>query len=85
MILVDQVRWYDRPVERHHYWCHMVSDTSLDELHEFAKSIGLQRSWFQNTHYDLTPSRRTLAVTKGALLVDSKELVKRMIRVNGKV
>jgi hypothetical protein len=36
---------------------HLVSDTSFNELHEFAKRIGLKREWYQNKpphpHYDL--------------------------------
>lgn len=54
-----------RPVES----CHLLADT-LDELHAFAKKIGLKRSWFQNgsaPHYDLTASRRSEAVRAGAI------------------
>ena len=29
------------------YHCHLVADT-VDELHMFAQSIGLKRSWFQD-------------------------------------
>jgi len=38
MILVD-------PVRRHHSgeWCHMISDESVEKLHEFAAGIGLKR------------------------------------------
>lgn len=50
--------------------CHMYADT-LDELHAMALCIGLKRSWFQNSptlkHYDLTPSKRALAVSSGAV------------------
>ncbi len=49
--------------------CHLSADT-LDELHEFAASIGMKRAWFQDhkllPHYDLTPSRRAVAVHLGA-------------------
>jgi Protein of unknown function (DUF4031) len=43
MILVD-------PVRRHRSgeWCHMVSDESVEELHEFAAKIGLKRKSFQS-------------------------------------
>lgn len=29
------------------WWCHLVAD-SEDELHAFAKRIGMARSWFQS-------------------------------------
>lgn len=61
---------------------HLVSDESLNELHAFAKSIGLRREWFQDKripHYDLTTARmRTKAVNSGAVLVSSKEIVEKM-------
>lgn len=53
--------------------CHMFADTD-SELHNFACRIGLKRNWFQNRaqfpHYDLNPSRRNIAVIKGAIEVD---------------
>lgn len=52
-------------------WCHMTADTK-DELHEFARSIGLRRSWFQDKpnghwHYDVTKTVRAKAVKAGAV------------------
>ena len=52
-------------------WCHMFSDSDdLDELHAMARKIGLRRGWFQPhkslPHYDLRPSKRTLAIENGA-------------------
>lgn len=63
----------------------MVSDTSLEELHEFAKKIGLKREWFQDNpkhpHYDLTTNRAKFrAIGNGAVLVPSRDLVKRMVK-----
>ena len=60
-------------------WCHLVTDNKdLEELHQFAEKIGLYRSFFQNhptlPHYDLTPSKRALAVKNGAVEVSLKEL-----------
>lgn len=61
--------------ERHnHQWCHLyaypVTEEGLEELHKLAKAIGLKRSWFQTSgvlpHYDLVPTKRALAVKKGA-------------------
>jgi hypothetical protein len=52
-------------------WCHMWADTP-QELHSLAIKIGLRRAWAQKVgtpelHYDLTPSRRELAVRAGAI------------------
>ena len=50
---------------------HLTADT-IEELHAFAKRIGLRRTWFQNhrvlPHYDLTPARREAALNAGARL-----------------
>ena len=57
--------------------CHMYA-TDLDELHKFAKSIGLKREWFQNKrapHYDLNASRHAVAIKKGAIQHTRREAV----------
>ena len=46
MILLDSARWWFR--ERR--WCHLVSDTSLEELHAFAEANGIPRRGFQGDH-----------------------------------
>lgn len=52
-------------------WCHLFSD-NLDELHQFAAHLGLQRSWFQEPpraswcHYDITANKRRIAIGLGA-------------------
>jgi hypothetical protein len=52
--------------------CHLTA-TTLEELHEFAAKLGLKREWFQEhrliSHYDLTPSKRALALRLGAEVV----------------
>jgi len=74
-----------------HYWrrrCgHLVSDTSLEELHAFAAGLGLRREWFQEKsipHYDLTGDVYELALERGATLVSSREIVLRAVRMDGK-
>ena len=51
--------------------CHMTADT-LPELHAMADRLGLKRAWFQNhpryPHYDLTSTKRRLAVGLGAVI-----------------
>ncbi len=73
------------------YWgrrCgHLVSDASLEELHRFAESLGLRREWFQEKsipHYDLTGQLYDLALKQGAILVSSREIVRRAVRMDGK-
>lgn len=82
MILVDDLVWYPY---KNREWCHMVSDASLDELHEFASMLGMKRSWFQphplHPHYDLTKSKRELAVKLGAIEVNAKELSMRCVKL----
>ena len=56
--------------------CHLVADT-LDELHEFADKTGMKRHWFQYhtriPHYDLTPTKRSLAIQYGAIPISAME------------
>ncbi len=51
-------------------WSHMTCDGDLEELHQFAERLGLRRAYFQPhallPHYDLTASKRALAVRLGA-------------------
>jgi Protein of unknown function (DUF4031) len=86
MILVDGITNYGAALTRglpSRRWCHMVSDTSEEELHAFAARIGLRREWAQlrpkasAAHYDLTPERRVRAVKLGAVEVTGRELVAR--------
>ena len=62
-------------------WCHMATDGDLEELHSFAKKIGLKRAWFQDhhcvPHYDLRPSKRTLAIKEGAISTNTVEIMRR--------
>lgn len=62
---------------------HLIADT-LEELHAFAASIGLNRCWFENhrkQHYDLMlgkdyrAKKLKLALEKGAILKTDRELI----------
>jgi hypothetical protein len=60
--------------------CHLIADT-LEELNQFALSIGMRKEWFQQNknnlpHYDLTEKRRKLAISKGAIEIDKYLFVK---------
>jgi hypothetical protein len=57
---------------------HLQADT-VDELHAFAKRLGLRREWFQskpsrpeNDHYDLTQAVRARALELGAIAEDRR-------------
>ncbi|MFM7409391.1 MAG: DUF4031 domain-containing protein [Actinomycetota bacterium] len=74
MILVDECNWWFRDRK----WCHMVSDTSYDELHEIAAVLGIPRRGFQGDHYDLPEEYRDRAIALGATAVGSRELLTRL-------
>ncbi len=78
MIIVDQIiKWPSArpPFDKGSY--HLTTDGDLEELHAFAARIGLRRAWFQEhskvPHYDLTPSRRVLALYEGAVFVEARQ------------
>lgn len=73
-ILVDQARW----PWRGNYWCHLVTDSHLGELHDFAEQLGCRRVGFQGDHYDIDVETRQLAIELGAVELDSRDLVRRM-------
>ena len=55
--------------------CHMVADTE-NELHDMARKIGVSRRWYQDRHYDICLSKRSLAVSNGAREIDQREAAK---------
>lgn len=67
-----RVKWRGR------IWCHLLAD-SFDELHEFAKKLGLQRDWFQHAasypHYDVTVEVRQIALSIGAIEGSRTEII----------
>ena len=69
-ILVDEAVW----PHRGRRWCHYVSDTSLDELQAFARRLDLPRRGFQGDHYDICLTKRSIAVSAGALEVTYRQL-----------
>jgi hypothetical protein len=73
-VLVDAAIW---PFEGRK-WAHLVSDTSFEELHEFAEQLGIPRRAFQGDHYDVPTDYRDRALALGAVSVPSRELVRRL-------
>ena len=70
-VLIDDARvpYRDR------LWCHLASDASLEELHAFARAVGIPEGGFDADHYDVPADQRADLVDAGALPVTSQELV----------
>jgi hypothetical protein len=75
-VLVDAAVW----PWRGRRWAHHVTDESYDELHEFARRLGVPRRGFQGDHYDIPAEVRDLALELGAEPVDARVLVRRLRR-----
>jgi len=55
--------------------------SSPDELHAFARKIGLKKEWYQDhriPHYDLMRGKKQKAIQAGAILVETKQLLRSM-------
>jgi muramoyltetrapeptide carboxypeptidase len=59
-------------------WSHLASDTSYDELHVFARAIGIPERGFDRDHYDVPSERYDAVVAAGAVPVTSRELIARL-------
>jgi hypothetical protein len=59
-------------------WSHLASDSSYDELHAFARTIGIPARGFDRDHYDVPAERYADVVAAGAVPVASRELVRRL-------
>lgn len=77
-ILIDPPRWPAHGI----LWAHLVSNRSLEELHAFARQIGLPRRSFDLDHYDVAEHHHDRAVRAGASPVSGQELV-RALRASG--
>ena len=74
-VLIDEPLWWFRGRR----WSHLVSDTSLDELHEFATAAGMPRRGFQGDHYDVPEELHDVAIAAGAQAVGGRELLSRLM------
>lgn len=70
-ILIDTAIW----PWRDWLWCHMVSDTSIDELKAFAAELGIPERGFQGDHFDVPEHMRSVAIIQGAIEVTSREIL----------
>lgn len=74
MILIDPPTWPGHG----RLWSHLVSDTSYEELHAFARTLGVPERGFERDHYDVPERLYPAAVSAGAVPVTSREVVARL-------
>ena len=60
-------------------WSHLASDASYDELHAFARTLGIPERGFDRDHYDVPEEWYAEAVSQGATPVSSRELIVRLV------
>ena len=53
---------------------HLVSDTSLEELHAFAAAAGIPGRAFDGDHYDVAEDRYGALVAAGAVPVETRQM-----------
>ncbi|MGO4586179.1 DUF4031 domain-containing protein [Arthrobacter sp. 2RAF6] len=58
---------------------HLVSDTSLQELHAFAEAAGIPERAFDGDHYDVPERRYQDLLSAGAIPVEARILVRKLI------
>jgi Protein of unknown function (DUF4031) len=74
VILVDPPTWPGHG----RLWSHLISDSSYDELHEFARSMGIPARGFERDHYDVPAEMYEHVLAAGAVSVSSREIVRRL-------
>ena len=73
-VLIDQPMWPAHGT----VWSHLVSDSSLAELHAFAEANDIPRRGFDVDHYDVPARLHAALVAAGAHPVGNRELVLRL-------
>lgn len=74
-LYVDPPLW---PAHGTHF-SHLISDTSLEELHAFAVDAGIPERAFDGDHYDVAEARYGALVAAGAIPVEGRTLVRKLI------
>jgi hypothetical protein len=74
VILIDEPQWPAHGT----LWAHLVSDTSLEELHAFAEAAGIPPRGFDHDHYDVPARSWDDLVARGAVPVSARELLRRL-------
>ena len=73
-IWIDTPIWTFRGVKH----AHMISDSSLAELHHFASKLGFPERAFQGDHYDIPDYLIPVAEAIGAGRAEPRELLERL-------
>ncbi len=73
-IWVDEAAW---PAHGR-LWSHVISDTSLEELHAFARTAGIPEHSFEGDHYDIPAERYADVVAAGATATTGRDLARRL-------
>ena len=73
--------WIDQPIWPRHgtVFAHLISDTSLEELHAFAQRVGLHPRSFEGDHYDVPQERYAVVLAAGATATSGAEVVRRLV------
>lgn len=58
---------------------HLISDSSIEELHAFAAAAGIPERAFDGDHYDVPEARYGGLVAAGAIPVEGRILVRKLI------
>jgi predicted metal-dependent HD superfamily phosphohydrolase len=74
-IYLDPPLW---PAHDTHF-SHLISDVSLEELHSFASAAGIPERAFDDDHYDVPERRYNDLVSAGAIPVEARVLVRKLI------
>jgi predicted metal-dependent HD superfamily phosphohydrolase len=74
-IYLDPPLW---PAHGTHF-SHLISDASLEELHAFATAAGIPGRAFDGDHYDVAEARYDALVAAGAVPVEGRVLVRKLI------
>lgn len=61
-------------------WSHLASDSSFEELHDFATAAGVPERGFDHDHYDVPAEYYDAMVAAGATPVSSRDLVAALVR-----
>lgn len=72
--------WIDNALWANHgtVFGHLISDTSLDELHRVAQRAGLNPRAFDGDHYDVPIAKRDDCIAAGAIATSGPDLVRRL-------
>lgn len=70
-LLIDPPAWHAHGRR----WSHLVSDESLEELHAFARTLGIPARGFEGDHYDIPEERYAAVVAAGAREVEGRQIL----------